>query len=76
MKGYTVLFQSDAMGCDSMTKMVLRPNRAIGHDRSMICDKVKNQAIIEIFQNGSECLSASTELLYQFLSLYAHCLPL
>jgi len=42
------------MGCDSVMKMVLMPNRAIGHDRSVMCDKVKNQAIIENFWSELE----------------------
>ena len=37
----TVLFQLDAMGCDSMTMDILRPNRTIGHEGFVMCDKVK-----------------------------------
>jgi hypothetical protein len=35
----TVLFRSDAMGCDSVTEGVLRPNGTIGHEGSGTCDR-------------------------------------
>jgi hypothetical protein len=38
---HTVLFRLDAMGCDSVTMDVLRPNRIIGHEGLVMCNKVK-----------------------------------
>src|SRR6266481_775368 len=39
----TVPFRPYAMACDGVMELVLRPNRTIGHDRSVTCDRSKNR---------------------------------